>query len=279
MNYYDILNVSKNASQKEIKNSYKKLVKKYHPDVYAGDKSFADKKIKEINSAYDVLSNEDLKKEYDATITPIPSYDSYNEYYNNYKERYSNYDTQNNYTSSSNDVYEKYKNVYNNYANKYSNYKSTSYYTNTRENYSNYYKASAYRTPSSSYSHENKAQEYVYKKLSNFSKLQLLVLFGAVYVIALIFIISDFSKVHSPNTKVSASSTSDTSIYDTSYYNYLYNDSNNEISSNSYKDSYILGDYEFTLEDLRDAYIKYYSSKFSSFSEFMEFIEYAEEYL
>ena len=60
---------------------------------------------------------------------------------------------------------------------------------------------------------------------------------------------------------------------------YLYNDSNNEISSNSYKDSYILGDYEFTLEDLRDAYIKYYSSKFSSFSEFMEFIEYAEEYL
>lgn len=68
MNYYEILNVSQNATDKQIKSSYKKLVKKYHPDLYVGDKEFAEKKIKEINEAYDILSNIELKQEYDSYL-------------------------------------------------------------------------------------------------------------------------------------------------------------------------------------------------------------------
>lgn len=82
MNYYEILKVSKNATDQEIKNSYKKLVKKYHPDLYVGDKSFAEQKIKEINEAYDILSNPETKAEYDEYLNPQPqpsvTYDKYN---------------------------------------------------------------------------------------------------------------------------------------------------------------------------------------------------------
>lgn len=66
--YYDILEVSKDASSNEIKKSYKKLVKKYHPDVFKGDKSVADEKIKELNEAYETLSNLELRKSYDDVL-------------------------------------------------------------------------------------------------------------------------------------------------------------------------------------------------------------------
>lgn len=72
MNYYEILKVSKNATSEEIKGSYKNLVKKYHPDLYVGDKEFAEKKIKEINEAYDILSNPETKLEYDEYLNPKP---------------------------------------------------------------------------------------------------------------------------------------------------------------------------------------------------------------
>lgn len=65
MNYYEILKLSKNATEHEIKSSYKKLVKQYHPDLYVGDKDFAEQKIKEINEAYDILSNPETKAKYD----------------------------------------------------------------------------------------------------------------------------------------------------------------------------------------------------------------------
>ena len=59
MNYYDILGISTTATNAEIKKAYKTLVKKYHPDVFDGDKSVADSKIKQLNEAYEVLSNAD----------------------------------------------------------------------------------------------------------------------------------------------------------------------------------------------------------------------------
>ncbi len=64
-NYYDILEVSKTASADEIKKSYRKLARKYHPDVNPGDKE-AESKFKELSEAYAVLSDEEKRKEYDS---------------------------------------------------------------------------------------------------------------------------------------------------------------------------------------------------------------------
>ena len=68
MTYYDILEVSKAASEDVIKMAYKGLVKKYHPDTYDGDKSFAESKMKEINEAYEVLSDYNRRIKYDETL-------------------------------------------------------------------------------------------------------------------------------------------------------------------------------------------------------------------
>ncbi len=65
MTYYEILEVSENASEEVVKMAYKALVKKYHPDVFKGNQQIAEEKIKEINKAFDVLSNVQKRKEYD----------------------------------------------------------------------------------------------------------------------------------------------------------------------------------------------------------------------
>lgn len=62
--YYSILGVSRNATQEEIKEAYKRLAKKYHPDRNPGDKS-AEEKFKEINEAYQVLGDPEKRKQYD----------------------------------------------------------------------------------------------------------------------------------------------------------------------------------------------------------------------
>ena len=63
-NYYSILGVSRSASEREIKQAYRKLARKYHPDVNPGDKS-AEAKFKEINQAYEVLSDKEKRSKYD----------------------------------------------------------------------------------------------------------------------------------------------------------------------------------------------------------------------
>jgi len=63
-NYYEILEVNRKASKEVIEKAYKVLVKKYHPDTNKN----SDKKIKDINEAYEVLSNDFLRAQYDLEL-------------------------------------------------------------------------------------------------------------------------------------------------------------------------------------------------------------------
>jgi len=90
LTYYEILNIKTNATDKEIKNAYRALAKKYHPDTYKGNKNVAEEKMKQINEAYDVLSNKELKDKYDEQFKPgqaSPIDET------EYKKSYYNYET------------------------------------------------------------------------------------------------------------------------------------------------------------------------------------------
>ena len=62
--YYEILGIDRNADAEAIKSAYRKLAKKYHPDLHPGDTD-AEKHFKEVNEAYSVLSDPDKKAKYD----------------------------------------------------------------------------------------------------------------------------------------------------------------------------------------------------------------------
>lgn len=156
-NYYEILEVNKNASPEIIEKAYKTLVKKYHPDLQQDEnKNKYEEKIKKINEAYDILSDPEKRKKYDLNLknTEI-SINDYNSLYqeninlknnlNILKEKL-NYlnNIQNNYKKN-NLNYNNLENNKNNYSENFlnnnlnSNKNNENYYKNTKNNYNNYY--------------------------------------------------------------------------------------------------------------------------------------------
>lgn len=74
-NYYEILEVNPKASNEVIKKAHQVLIKKYHPDLYTGEKKIqAEKKLKDINEAYKILSDNFLREQYDTELEKENSY-------------------------------------------------------------------------------------------------------------------------------------------------------------------------------------------------------------
>ena len=131
-NYYDILEVNKNASSEIIEKAYKTLVKKYHPDLQENDlKIKYEEKIKKINEAYSILSDSEKRKNYDLFLKNNEvSIDDYNKLYqeniilkkeinylkNNYK--------QNNINNNSNNINYYIENIRKNNYEKYNTEKN-----------------------------------------------------------------------------------------------------------------------------------------------------------
>lgn len=97
-NYYDILNIGKNASQNEIKQQYKNLVMQWHPDKNINDKKIAEIKFKEITEAYNVLSNPNKKQDYDFSINNFNyqsqnnvSFNQMDNFFNNFSYNVNNF--------------------------------------------------------------------------------------------------------------------------------------------------------------------------------------------
>lgn len=114
-NYYDILEINKNASSEIIEKAYKTLVKKYHPDLQENNlKNNYEEKIKKINEAYEVLSNPEKKYNYDLSLNKIEI--SKEEYDNLYNENI-NLKNELNYLKNN---YNQIQNNYNHFNNKQS---------------------------------------------------------------------------------------------------------------------------------------------------------------
>lgn len=108
---YQTLGVPRTATTEEIKKAYRNLAFKYHPDRNPGDKS-AEEKFKQINAAYDVLSDSTKRSQYDNFGSADAAYQQtyQNEYGGNYQNSYGGYRQQNTGFSSEDEFWNWYSN-------------------------------------------------------------------------------------------------------------------------------------------------------------------------
>lgn len=248
MTHYEQLGIKQNATQEEIKEAYKALVKKYHPDVYQGDKNYAEKKTKEINAAYDILSNPTKKAEYDEELNPTPSYTppSYNYTPPKYDTPPSNY----------NDYRKTYSRDYN------YNYRYTDYHRN--------------KTPNSNYS-ENSPLENKIINAFDTNKLVVIFLIFIIYIAILIFSISQYYAFK--NNKLKGPITKPQVVIENTTDNCYTNDYDKPAPSNY--ENFDINDY-ISDSELYSIYSQYFYDQFDSFSDFKEalseeFFEYYSE--
>lgn len=186
MNHYDVLGVKRTASQEEIKKAYKDLVKKYHPDVYKGDKTFAEKKTAQINGAYEVLANPETRQAYDDETFPKVNYSytppEYTNYYDQYKDKYKNtYSYRHNENVRDGSEHDYY--TYVNYGPRGTNYNR---YQTQNPNYNN-----------------NPFTDKIYanvNKLSSQKQKTIFIIFILIYIILFIFSIIQFQKLMNPTS-------------------------------------------------------------------------------
>ena len=247
MNYYEILGVKRNASNDELKKAYKQLVKKYHPDLYSGDKSFAEQKTKEINVAYDVLSDSTKRSAYDEEIFPSPSSYSY---------------TPPKYDSAPNDYYRRQyeEKIKNNYQREY--------------NYNDY--VAAYRAARRKAAAENAAKyrsdnysNELYRKFNNMkttTKVFFVVLIAIFYGILMIenIVNTNYSsfKYSEPVQRTKTNTTIKSNFYDK-----YYDDTANK---NFDIHDYLVNERHYTKRTLQKLYNEKYYKTYSTYDEFLE---------
>ena len=131
-NYYDELEISKNASKEVIEKVYKTLAKKYHPDTTTEiDKQAAEEKFKAISEAYEILSNDEKRKKFDLELDKSNQTISYEEYINVVNQR----DSLNNAFNNLKNEFNQYKNSgQSNYNNKNSSYKNNTVHNQNTTN-------------------------------------------------------------------------------------------------------------------------------------------------
>ncbi len=100
IDYYKVLGISKNASEGDIKKAYRKLARKYHPDLNPNDAS-AEVKFKEINEANEVLSNSESRKKYDQHGKEWKNAEAYEKANQQQQQRSSSQQSQANYSEGS----------------------------------------------------------------------------------------------------------------------------------------------------------------------------------
>ena len=239
MNHYEVLGIKKTATQNEIREAYKKLVKKYHPDLYQGDKTFAEKKTQSINAAYEVLSDPELREKYDDEITP-KTYSPNNSTNYNYN---TNYSTQRNNSAYSYDNYRR------NNSGQYSTYND--FY---QRRYSNYHRSKVPNSNYTNYSHSRQNKSF-FELIFKTSKQQIIAVI-IIFIIYLVTLVSNITEYSSNYKNVKNESSNYTNSYD------------NDRFYSDYKD-FDVNDY-YSDSELYDIYEKDYADSFSSFEEFKE---------